>query len=80
MCTKYYLSFRTNPPRPGISAIVTTIGEVNATGNLAAVPTGETHVVIIPTNGTVNQWMSQGQSSEWSQTLSLIVVEWDGGR
>ena len=53
--------------------------QVNATGFLTAIPTGGAHVTVIPTNGTVNQWMSQGQSSIWSQTLSFIVVEWDGG-
>ena len=73
------LSFSTKPPRPGVSAVVTTIEQVNATGILTAIPTGGTHVTVIPTNGTVNQWMSQGQSSIWSQTLSLIVLEWDGG-
>ena len=73
------LSFSTKPPRPGVSAVVTTIEQVNATGILTAIPTGGAHVTVIPTNGTVNQWMSQGQSSIWSQTLSLIVVEWDGG-
>ena len=74
------LSFSTKPPRPGVSAVVTTIEQVNATGILTAVPPNKgTHVTVIPTNGTVNQWMSQGQSSIWSQTLSLIVVEWDGG-
>ena len=73
------LSFSTKPPRPGVPAVLTTIEQVNATGILTAFPTGGTHVTVIPTNGTVNQWMSQGQSSIWSQTLSLIVVEWDGG-
>ena len=72
------LSFSTKPPRPGVSAVVTTIEQVNATGILTAIPNGGTHVTVIPTNGTVNQWMYQGQSSIWSQTLSLIVVEWDG--
>lgn len=73
------LSFSTKPPRPGVSAVITTIEQVNATGNLIAISTGGSHVTIVPTNGTVDQWMSQGQSSIWSQTLSEIVVEWDGG-
>ena len=72
------LSFSTIPPRPGISAVVTTIEEINATGILMAMPTGGSHVTVIPTNGSVLQWMSQGQSSMWSQTLSAIVIEWDG--
>ena len=73
------LSFSTNPPRPGISAVVTTIEAVNSTGILQAIPTGGAHVVIIPTTGTVEQWMNQGQNSVWSKTLSSIVLEWDGG-
>ena len=73
------LSFSTKPPRPGVSAVVTTIEQVNATGILKAIPTGGTHVTVIPTSGNVTQWMEQGQSSVWSQTLSLIVIEWDGG-
>ena len=72
------LSFSTTPPRPGVPAVVTTIEEVNATGILVAMPTGGSHVTVMPTNGTVLQWMEQGQSSMWSQTLSNIVIEWDG--
>ena len=72
------LSFSTKPPKPGISAVVTTIEQVNATGVLWAIPTGGTHVTIIPVNGNVEEWMRQGQSSIWSQTLSGIVVEWKG--
>ena len=71
------LSFSTTPPRPGVSSVVTTIEEVNATGILVAMPTGGSHVTVMPTNGTVLQWMEQGQSSTWSQTLSNIVIEWD---
>ena len=73
------LSFSTKPPRLGVSAVITTIEQVNATGILTAIPTGGTHITVMPTNGTVIQWMEQGQSSIWSQTLSMIVVEWDGG-
>lgn len=73
------LSFSTKPPRVGISAVVTTIEQLNSTGILFATPTGGSHVTVIPTNGTVKQWMEQGQSSVWSQTLAGIVVEWDGG-
>ncbi len=43
-----------------------------------AIQIGRSHVVIVPTNGTVIQWMDQGQCSIWSQTLSNIVIEWDG--
>ena len=73
------LSFSTKPPKPGIHAVVTTIEQVNATGILLAIRTGGSHVTVIPTNGSVIQWMEQGQSSMWTETLSGIVVEWDGG-
>ena len=73
------LSFSTKPPRRGVSAVVTTIEQVNSTGVLMAMPTGGSHVTVIPTNGTVIQWMEQGQSSTWSQALASVVFEWDGG-
>ena len=72
------MSFSTKPPKNGISAIVTTIEEVNSTGVLMAVQNGSTHVTIRPTNATVLQWMNEGEASIWSQTLSWIVIEWDG--
>ena len=73
------LSFSTRPPRPGVKAVITTIDTVNSTGILNATQNSSGHVTITPTNGTVIEWMQQGQSSIWSQTLSNIVVEWDGG-
>ena len=73
------LSFSTRPPRKGVKAVATTIGIVNSTGMLTAVPTGGTHITIIPTIGTVQEWMNQGHSSVWTQILSNIVIEWDGG-
>ena len=69
------LSFSTKPPKPGVEAVVTTIEEVNATGILKAIPTGGTHVIIVPVGGTVLQWMEQGQSSIWTQMLSSVVTE-----
>ena len=72
------LSFSTRPPRPGVAAVVTSIEHVNSTGNLMAIRTGGAHVIIIPTNGTVKQWMQKGQNSIWTKTLSNIVIEWDG--
>jgi len=56
------------------------LGEaINATGILRAVRTSSSHVLVIPTAGTVKQWMDQGQSSIWTKTFSYIVVEWNGG-
>ena len=69
------LSFSTIPPSANqYPAVMTTIEAVNATGVLSAVRVG-THVSIIPTTGTVGQWMAEGQNSLWSQALSLIVIE-----
>ena len=73
------LSFSTKPPRPGVSAVVTTIEEINSTGILMAIPTGGSHVIVVPTNAPVVQWMRQGQSSIWSFILSRTVTEWNGG-
>lgn len=70
------LSFSTKPPRPGVSAVVTTVEQVNFTGMLKATLNEGTHATITPVNGTVEQWMKQGQSSIWTRVLSAIVVEW----
>ena len=71
------LSFSTKPPRIGVSAVFTTIEEINATGILTAIADGGSHVVVIPTNGTVQQWMDQGDNSLWTKVLSSLVIEWD---
>ena len=64
--------------RPGIESVATTIEQVNATGMLKAIYTRRGHVLIIPTNGTVGQWMNEGQNSIWTQVLSSIVYEING--
>ena len=74
------LSFSTRPPRPGVDAVVTTVNTVNATGVLRANVGAHGHVTIVPVGATVEQWMNEGQGSLWSQTLSAIVVEWDGDK
>ena len=71
------LSFFTKPPRIGVSAVFTTIEEINATGILTAIADGGSHVVVIPTNRTVQQWMDQGDNSLWTKVLSSLVIEWD---
>ena len=73
------LSFSTKPPRPGVEAVQTTIGAVNATGILEATLDSKIHVTVKPTGGgTVAMWMAMGQNSPWTQALSLIVVEIEG--
>lgn len=42
-----YLFF-TKPPRIGVSAVFTTIEEINATGILTAIADGGSHVVVFP--------------------------------
>ena len=73
------LSFSTKPPRPGVKAVQTTVGAVNATGILEATLDSKLHVTVKPTgSGTVLMWMAMGQNSPWTQALSLIVVEIEG--
>ena len=69
------LSFSLKPPRPGIPSVMTTVDQVNATGILIVTLDGGTHVTIKPSNGTVRQWMDQGQDSIWTQALSTVVIE-----
>ena len=73
------LSFSTKPPKPGVKAVQTTIGAVNATGILHVTLDKKGHVTVKPKGaGTVVMWMAMGQSSPWSQALSLIVTEIEG--
>ena len=69
------LSFSTKPPKSTqYPAVKTTIEAVKATGVLTATIKGN-HVSIVPTNGTIEEWINQGQTSEWSQKLASIVIE-----
>ena len=73
------LSFSTRPPKPGVKAVQTTIGAVNATGILQATLDNKVHVTVKPKGtGTVAMWMAMGQNSPWTQALSLIVIEIEG--
>ena len=70
------LSFSLIPPTSSqqFPAVVTTIDAVEATGILTTVQRGN-HVSIVPTNGTVKDWMLQGKDSCWTLALSTIVVK-----
>ncbi len=69
------LSFSTVPPsKRQYPAVKTTIEAINATGVLTVVQNGS-HVSVVPVNGTVSEWMNQGESSDWTQILSSIVIE-----
>lgn len=67
------LSFSTIPPINNKTAAVTTIEEVNSTGNLIAVQDGPSHVSIKPRNGTMFDWIKAGTNSIWTKTLKRIV-------
>ncbi len=67
------LSFSTIPPINNKTAAVTTIEEVNSTGNLIAVQDGPSHVSIKPRNGTMSDWIKAGTNSIWTKTLKQIV-------
>ncbi len=69
------LSFSTIP-RPG--AAQTTIEELNSTGIVYAFQDKGTHVTVIPIGGTVDDWITEGPSSIWTQAVWLSVVKWDG--
>ncbi|MFR8011648.1 MAG: hypothetical protein ACLU8W_07820 [Clostridia bacterium] len=70
------LSFST-VPKPG--AAVTTIEALNATGIVYAVQDKPTHVSVRPVDGTMDDWISAGSSSVWTQAVKSVVIKWDGG-
>ena len=69
------LSFSTIP-KPG--AAVTTIEALNATGLVYAVRDGVTHVSVRPIGGTMDDWISAGSNSVWTQAVKSVVIKWDG--
>ena len=69
------LSFSTIP-KPG--SAVTTIEALNATGLVCAVRDGATHVSVRPIGGTMDDWISAGSSSIWTQAVKSVTVKWDG--
>ena len=64
------LSFSTIP-KPG--AAVTTIEALNY-----AVRDGATHVSVRPIGGTMDDWISAGSNSVWTQAVKSVVIKWDG--
>ena len=69
------LSFSTIP-RSG--AAMTTMEALNATGVVYAVQDGATHVSVRPVNGTMDDWISAGSNSAWTQAVKSTVIKWDG--
>ena len=70
------LSFST-VPMPG--AAMTTIDALNATGVVYAVKDGATHVSVRPVGATMEDWISAGSGSIWTQAVKSVVIKWDGG-
>ena len=71
------LSFST-VPMPG--AAMTTIEALNATGVVYAVRDGATHVSVRPVGGTMDDWISAGSNSVWTQAVKSVVIKWDGAK
>ena len=63
-------------PKP--STDVTTIEALNATGLVYAVRDGATHVSVRPIGGTMDDWISAGSNSVWTQAVKSVVIKWDG--
>lgn len=68
------LSFSTIP-KPG--SAVTTIGALNATGVVYAVPDGISHVSVYPVGGTIASWHAAGPNSPWSLAVQSVCANWD---
>lgn len=61
---------------PKEGAAMTTIGAVNATGILCAIPDGGVHVSVRPTNATMLEWINEGRESSWTKALKSIVMKY----
>ena len=57
---------------------MTTIEALNATGIVYAVQDGPTHVSVRPVGATMDDWISEGTNSIWTQTVKSVVVKWGG--
>ena len=57
---------------------MTTIEALNATGIVYAVQDGPTHVSVRPVGATMDDWISEGTNSIWTQTVNSVVVKWGG--
>lgn len=71
------LSFSTVPM---LGAAMTTIEALNATGVVYAVRDGATHVSVRPVGGTMDDWISAGSNSVWTQAVKSVVIKWDGAK
>ncbi len=69
------LSFSTIPKQ---GAAMTTIGALNATGEVYAKKDGITHVSVTPVNGTMAEWIKEGKESTWTKAVQSVVIKYGG--
>ena len=55
------------------NSVMTTVGAVIATGKLVAVNDYGRHVSIVPSNASMQDWITAGRNSEWTRALQRIV-------
>ncbi len=67
------LSFST-VPKP--NSWRTTLGRINSTGIVSAVPDGLNHVSVYSVGGTIGDWRRQGVASVWTQTLMSVCEKY----
>ena len=74
------LSFSLNPPLPGISAAVSTIGALNATGLVTAINDRPGHVRVDPKFGTLAEWRAVGPNHPCTIAVRSVCIKWDGSK
>ena len=74
------LSFSLTPPTDGRKFVTTTIGTVNSTGVLSAIPDGPNHVSVRPngTSGSLAEWIATGPSHPYTSIMQSIVIPYNG--
>lgn len=68
----------TNASWPDLLTSVTANGTTKDV--LYAVRDGATHVSVRPVGGTMDDWISTGSNSVWTQAVKSVVIKWDGAK
>ena len=64
-----------------VKTAVDEIGKaVGALSPVYAVRNGATHVSVRPVGGTMDDWISTGSNSVWTQAVKSVVIKWDGAK
>ena len=64
-----------------VKTAVDEIGKaVGALSPVYAVRDGATHVSVRPVGGTMDDWISTGSNSVWTQAVKSVVIKWDGAK